>query len=42
MQEYFSKWKMRVMFYSSIDIYETLEWKKTDFLIDFFKEKIVK
>jgi len=42
MQQYFSKWKMRVMFYSSIDIYKTLEWKKTDFLIDFFKEKIVK
>ena len=25
MQKYFINWKMRVMFYSSIDFYETLE-----------------
>ena len=28
MQQYFIKWKMRAMFYSSIDFYETLEYEK--------------
>ena len=37
MQKYFINWKMRVMFYSSIDFHETLEKNKiTDFLIDLF------
>ena len=28
MQKYFINWKMRVMFYSSLDFYETLEWNR--------------
>ena len=43
MQKYFINWKMRVMFYSSIDFHETLEKNKiTDFLIDLLKKIMLK
>ena len=36
MQQYFIKWKMHVMFYSSIDFYKTLENKKKKEMLNNF------